>query len=209
MMNLRLFRIVAASSVLLAWNLPAASSDDNAAVRAAAPEPYVPRVLRESNTPDTTLYTLPAVTVLKEGPRPILRHAKPDYPEQFEKDNVAFFQDRVNVWKASDAIALLGNPVRQRPSFDDDGKTNGVIYAYPDPLNRYKEFELDFDGASGKLRTAFIYPVQMSWRDCRLLYGSSVSTNKGGQGRMFYSYLNRRMDVLVNAGGNVVSLGIY
>jgi len=209
MKNLRLFRIAAACSVLLAWNLPAASTDDNAAVRATAPETYVPRVLRESRTPDTTFFTLPAVTVTKEEPRPVLRRPKPQYPEQFEKDTMEFFQDRVSVWKEPDATLLLGTPTRQRSSFDDDGKPNGVIYAYADPLNRYKEFELDFDGATGKLRTAFVYPLRMSWKDCRLLYGTSVSTTKGGQGRMFYSYLNRRMDVLVNAGGNVISLGIY
>lgn len=209
MKNFRLFRIAAASSILLAWNLSAAPSDDNAAVRAPAPEPYVPHVLRESSTPDTTLFTLPGPTVIKEEPRPVVRRVKQEYPEQFEKDSVAFFQDRVNIWKESDANGLLGNPLRQRASFDDDGKPNGVIYAYADPLDRYKELELDFDGGTGKLRTAFIYPLRLSWKDCRLLYGTSVSTTKGGQGRMFYSYLNRRMDVLVNAGGNVISLGIY
>jgi hypothetical protein len=30
-----------------------------------------------------------------------------------------------------------------------------------------------------------------------------------GSGRMFYSYLNRRLDVLVEAMENVISLGIY
>lgn len=213
MKNFRLFRVAAVSSILLAWNLSAASSDDNAAPAprpaAAASETYVPRVMREFSTPDTTFYTLPAVTIVKEGPPPVLRHAIPEYPEEFQKDSVAFFQNHVNIWRQSDATALLGNPLRQRPSFDDDGKPNGTIYAYPDPLRRYKELELDFEGGAGKLRTAFIYPLKMSWQDCRVTYGTSVSATKGGQGRMFYSYLDRRMDVLVNAGGSVISLGIY
>jgi hypothetical protein len=59
------------------------------------------------------------------------------------------------------------------------------------------------------LRTVFVYPVKMTWKECRRVYGTGVATNEAGNGRMFYSYINRRMDVLVDASGNVISLGIY
>jgi hypothetical protein len=61
-----------------------------------------------------------------------------------------------------DAAGLLGASLRQRPSVDDEGESNGLIYAYSDPLHRYREFELDFKGDSGKLRTTFVYPTKIS-----------------------------------------------
>ena len=106
-------------------------------------------------------------------------------------------------------VALLGPSQSQRPAYDEDGKPNGTIYTYADPLNRYKAFEFDFATNTGKLRTLFVYPLHMNWQECRGVYGADVSTAKAGKGRTFYSYLNRRLDVLVDAGGNVISLGIY
>ena len=106
-------------------------------------------------------------------------------------------------------VALLGPSQSQRPAYDEDGKPNGTIYTYADPLNRYKAFEFDFATKTGKLRTLFVYPLHMNWQECRGVYGADVSTAKAGKGRTFYSYLNRRLDVLVDAGGNVISLGIY
>jgi hypothetical protein len=184
------------------------------------PAPYVPPVLRESQSPDTTLVTLPAGVEIPEGPRPVLRYttlaapsvpAAPasDYPADFVQDSPAFLQSHLNEWDAADAARMLGEAIRQRPSFDDDGKPNGAIYAFADPLHHYREFELDFDGDTAKLRTVFVYPLGMSWKECKKAYGASVTTTDAGSGRTFYSYLNRRLDVLVDALGNVISLGIY
>jgi hypothetical protein len=49
----------------------------------------------------------------------------------------------------------------------------------------------------------------MTWQACRRVYGASVTAADAEQGRKFYSYLNRRMDVLVDASGKVISLGFY
>jgi hypothetical protein len=165
--------------------------------------------MREAGNQQTAIFTLPVPPKILDGPPPVLRHAAPDYPDEFVRDSVAYLESRLDQWRQPDAAGVLGASLRQRPSMDDEGKSNGQIYAYSDPLRRYREFELDFEGDSGKLRTIFVYPTNMSWKDCRRAYGSGVSKADAGSGRTFYSYLNRRLDVLVDAKGNVISLGIY
>ena len=49
----------------------------------------------------------------------------------------------------------------------------------------------------------------MTWQECRRLWGARVTAHKSNQGRTFYSYLNRRLDVLVDPAGAVISLGLY
>src|SRR5207302_5041479 len=72
---------------------------------------------------------------------------------------------------------LLGEPVRQRPAYEDDQKTvSGTIHAFSDPSGRYKELELDFDSLSGVLRSVFVYPPRMTWEECRRLWGDRKST---------------------------------
>jgi hypothetical protein len=185
-----------------------------------------PTVLLHSEPPDSAIVTLPGpapepvapspVPVestrrdrAPDEPRPFLRRGKREYPPGFEEDSPKFLQGQIGQWKEFDAQDLLGKPLRQRPSFDDAGKENGHIYAYDDPMGRYKGLELDFAGDTGELRTVFIYPVKMTWQACRQVYGSNVTSAATPQGRKFYSYLNRRMDVLVDASGRVISLGFY
>ena len=186
-----------------------ASTPADSAVAPTGHIAYLPPVLREASTADTAVITLPAPPVITEGPRPVLHRTQPELPAAFQQDSMAYLESRLNQWQAPDAKTVLGEAERQRPSYDDDGKPNGSIYAYADPLHRYKGFELDFEGGSGKLRTVFLYPAKMTWRECRASYGSNVSHANAGNGRTFYSYLNRRLDVLVDASGNIISLGIY
>lgn len=137
------------------------------------------------------------------------KKAKPALPPGFAKDSAAFCQKQISLWKEADARSLLGAPLRQRPALGDDKKSvNGRIYAFSDPSGRYKELELDFD-TTGKLRTVFGYPPQMTWKECLRLWGNNVSATDARQGRTFYSYLNRRLDVLVDPKGNVISVGLY
>ena len=39
--------------------------------------------------------------------------------------------------------------------------------------------------------------------------GANVSATEGNKGRVFYSYVNRHLDVLVDHDGKVISLGLY
>lgn len=199
--NLQLLAVASAAAVL-----PLGYASDGPAVSSKA---YVPPVMREAGTARAAVFTLPVPPKILDGPPPFLRYAAPVYPSEFLQDSFAYLGSRLDRWRQPDAAALLGAAIRQRPSLDDEGKADGTIYAYSDPLRRYRELELDFEGDSGKLRTVFVYPQKMSWRECRRAYGSNVSAASTGSGRTFYSYRNRRLDVLVNASGNVISLGIY
>ena len=211
---------IAVAALVLPTGFGASSADDSGSSRAAtsaAPAPaaasaaYVPPVLREAKEADSAVITLPVPPRFEEGPPPVLRHIIPQntYPAPFVQDSVAFLTEKLSIWQQSDATELLGKETRQRTSFDDEGKPNGTIFAYDDPLHRYREFELDFEGETGKLRSVFAYPVKLSWRDCRKIYGASVTSTDAGSGRTFFSYVNRRLDVLVDASGGVISLGIY
>lgn len=193
--------------VLFAVSLAAAASDGGDPK--AKTESFVPPVLREVPTPDTAIIILPVVPPkIEEGPAPVLRHQK-TYPPEFLSDSILYLQDRLKNWALPDAEELLGQSTRQRPSVDDEGNPNGSIYAFADPLHHFREFELDFEGDTGKLRTIFVYPTKLGWKDCKKLYGNNVTAADAGTGRTFYSYQNRRLDVLVDAVGNVISLGIY
>ncbi len=143
-------------------------------------------------------------------PTPAIKpEAKPVVPSELTRESAMYCQKRIGQWKLADAKALLGEPARQRAAVDDDQVENGRIYAFHDPTGRYRELELDFDKARGVLRTVFVYPWNLSWQDCRQIWGDRVNATQANKGRMFYSYLNRRLDVLVDTGGKVISLGLY
>jgi hypothetical protein len=143
------------------------------------------------------------------APRQPKLPAKPFLPADFERDSALFTQRRIAEWSQPDAYNLFGNPLRERPAFNDDHSENGRIYAYADPTGRYRELELDFAADTGMLRTVFVYPWKMTWQECRRLWGANVDSTAAAKGRMFYSYLNRRLDVLVDPSGRVISLGLY
>jgi len=104
---------------------------------------------------------------------------------------------------------VLGEPLRQRPAYDEKKTVNGTILAFRDPSNKYKELELDFDAKSGHLRTVFVYPPRLTWQECRRQWSGPISAADAAQGRKFFSYTNRRLDVLVDPAGQVISLGWY
>ncbi len=91
----------------------------------------------------------------------------------------------------------------------EDQSETGLILAFTDPTGRYQQLELDFVNESGILRGVFAYPRNMTWQECRRLWGAHVIARNANKGRTFYSYLNRRLDVLVDAAGKVISLGLY
>lgn len=178
-----------------------------------APEPVVlpaPPAQIEAKvvTPPARLEVPP---VIPDDPQRSLpkRAAKPFYPPEFERDSAMYCQKLIGEWSLEDAGMLLGDPQGARPAFDDNQKENGVIYAFPDPTGHYRQLELDFDGATGTLRTVFGYPWNLTWQECRRQWQGNVTAAQADKGRKFYSYLNRRLDVLVDPSGKVISLGLY
>lgn len=141
-----------------------------------------------------------------DPPRPLLRHV---YPPSFEQDSASFCHDMIGQWTESDARFLLGEPAKKRSAFDDRGSQNGTIYAFSDPTKRYREIELDFDGSTGTLRTVFVYPFHLTWQEARRRWGINVNETSANNGRHFYSYADRRLDVLVDSTGSVISFGLY
>jgi hypothetical protein len=135
--------------------------------------------------------------------------AKPSPRLEIGNEVAAYCQKQIGHWKESDARKLLGGPKRQRPAYDEKKVVNGTIYAFNDPTSKYKELELDFDQKSGTLRTVFVYPPRLTWQQCRRVWDGPVAAADAAQGRKFYSYTNRRLDVLVDPAGKVISLGWY
>ncbi len=130
-------------------------------------------------------------------------------PFDFDGEIAIFLHKRVGIWTISDVWMVLGAPLRRRTPMEDNGqKLTGQILAYSDPTQTYQALELDFS-PRGTLRSLFVYPADLTWDDCRRLWGTSVRATEANKGRVFYSYLNRRLDVLVAPGGKVISLGLY
>ena len=171
-----------------------------AAARAASEK--TPSV-QQAEPADTRIVVLPGLA--PPAPKP----AEPRYPKELEGDSAAFCQARIGRWRVEDARAVLGAPATDRPSFGKGDEEDGRIYAFSDPTGRHMRLELDFDAKNGLLRTVFAYPWDMRWTDCVRLWGARVASSRANKGRTFYSYTDRRLDVLVEADGKVVSLGLY
>lgn len=135
--------------------------------------------------------------------------ARQSLPPEVGREVAAYCQKQIGHWKEGDARKLLGDPKRHRSAYDEKKTVNGIIYAYTDPTNKYKELELDFDLQTGALRTVFVYPPRLTWQQCRRLWSGPFAAADAARGRKFYSYTNRRLDVLVDPAGNVISLGWY
>ena len=165
---------------------------------APAPEPVAPA----APAPEP-------VAVVTPPKSPIELNRKAFLPPDLQKEVALFCQKLIGQWAVEDAELIFGKALRSRPSFDEKKSVNGRIYAFADPTGRYRELELDFDQSAGTLRTVFAYPKFMTWQDCRKRWNGEVSEADARQGRTFYSYLNRRLDVLVDARGKVISLGLY
>ena len=160
---------------------------------AAAPEPAKPKPAPPPKPGDAAAHTAPKVV----------------YPPGFEQNSAVFCQSMIGQWTVDDARFLLGESKRERPAYGDNQTVNGRIYAFPDPTKRFRELELDFESGTGLLRTVFVYPQNMTWQECRRQWGGAISSTDADKGRKFYSYVDRRLDVLVDAAGKVISLGLY
>jgi hypothetical protein len=140
---------------------------------------------------------------------PAAEPAKPALPPDIAKEVAFFCQKEIGRWTEADARKLLGAPVRSRAAFDERKHPDGKIFAFRDPTSRYRELELDFEANRGMLRSVYVYPQRMTWQDVRHRWRGEVSAAEAPQGRKFYSYTNRHLDVLVDGEGKVISLGLY
>lgn len=155
-------------------------------------------------------------SVARNTPRPLLEpattnasDARPQPPQEAPEELTSVWRKRIGQWTEADARKALGAPLRSRSALDERKRANGTIHAFADPTSRYRQLELDFDSKTGTLRTVFAYPRQLTWQQARRIWRGEVSAADAPAGRKFYSYSNRRMDVLVDPAGKVISLGLY
>jgi hypothetical protein len=189
---------------------------DSGQITLPGPPPVTPSLKKIAGVPPVAkLAPLPRKLVedaTLRQPLPLPAAAVPVKPSpllEIGREVAAYCQKQIGHWKEGDARKLLGEPKRQRPAYDEKRAVNGTIYAFTDPTGKYKELELDFDLQSGSLRTVFVYPPRLTWQECRRLWNGPVAAADAAQGRKFYSYTNRRLDVLVDPAGKVISLGWY
>jgi hypothetical protein len=173
------------------------------------PGPPAPIAAPEAAPPKVTETALPRIPPATDDQPPVLRRAARVFPAGFDSDSALFCQAMIGQWTEAEAQALLGEPTRQRLALGEDQSETGLILAFPDPTGHYKELELDFANETGVLRGVFAYPWKMTWQECRGLWGAHVIARKANQGRTFYSYQDRRLDVLADPAGTVISLGLY
>ncbi len=175
----------------------------------ALPGPAPAIAAPQAASPAIAEGAVPPIPSASDDQPPVLRRAVRLYPPEFERDSALFCQTMIGQWTEADARALLGEASRQRLALGEDPSETGRIFAFPDPTGRYRELELDFANETGALRGVFAYPWKMTWQECRRLWGARVTARKADHGRTFYSYLNRRLDILVDPTGKVISLGLY
>jgi hypothetical protein len=150
----------------------------------------------------------PAPAAVEDRPQ-ALRRAAPKLPAELAAESAIYLHQQLGKWTHDDARRIFGEPRRHRFAYDETRRMDGHIYAFPDPSGRYREFELDFDKETGLLRSVFAYPSNLKWDQCRKAWAGTVNSTDAANGRKFYSYVNRHLDVLVDRAGTVISLGLY
>jgi hypothetical protein len=186
--------------------IPPASDDQPPVLRRAAP---IAAPAPAPEPPKVAEAALPRIPPASDDQPPVPGQAARVFPAGFDSDSALFCQAMIGVWTEAEAQALLGEPSRQRLALGEDQSESGLIFAFADPSGHYQELELDFASETGVLRGVYAYPWKMTWQECRGLWGANVISRKANLGRTFYSYLNRRLDVLVDGSGKVISLGLY
>jgi len=129
-------------------------------------------------------------------------------PDEMRKASFAFLEKQMGVWTLQDAEHVLGKPARARDAFS--GSTiDGEIYAFPDPTNAMREFELNFSKATGRLRGVYAYPYRATVQEAQALWGKNYREIKNPNGTRSFLYKDRRLIVLADTHDVVISLGVY
>ncbi len=129
-------------------------------------------------------------------------------PDEMRKGAFLFLERQMGTWKLDDARAVLGEPTRQRDALAGT-KVDGVIYAFRDPTNGMREFELNFGNSTGRLRAVYAYPYRATLREAQALWGRNYKEVKYPNGNRSYVYRDRRLIVLTDKNDLVISIGVY
>jgi hypothetical protein len=113
-----------------------------------------------------------------------------------------YLQSKIGTLGQEDASKELGEPTR--PFSVVDGPP-GKVYSYADPMRLYREFVLNFDAVTGKLREVY----NITWKRYHEIVEGKVKTVRDKGGTNFYIYTNRRLRVHVDDIGNVIGLSVF
>ena len=141
----------------------------------------------------------------KTTPAPTSAPSSP-LPEDMKKSSALYLSGKLGVWTVGDAKKELGESISYRegtPAYPSS------IFAFDDPTKQFRMFELSFSKSSLKLENIYMYPWNMSWDQCKQLWGSNIRITKNPDGTKFYSYKDRKINVLVTRQGQVQSIGLY
>lgn len=133
----------------------------------------------------------------------------PKPSDEMKNGSLVYVEGKIGKWSDQDATRELGSPVRHRPFYDPQKTIIGDIYAYPDPTHGLREFELAFDNKTKLLTNVFGYPLNMTWEECKRLWGDNARTVKNADGTRFRAYRDRHLNVMLDKSDKVISLGIY
>jgi S1-C subfamily serine protease len=125
------------------------------------------------------------------------------------KDGIGQYLDkRLGQWTVDDAHSLLGDSTAHRFAYDLHQTVDGDVYSFADPTRYARLLELNFDLKTQKLRAVYIYPYNLTWDDCKRLWGENVQRVRNPDGTKFFAYKDRRLTVLLDKKDNVISIGL-
>jgi S1-C subfamily serine protease len=134
----------------------------------------------------------------------------PQPSEDMKKGSFVYVGGKIGRWTDKDAARELGPAVRHRPGYDNQNRVViSDIFAYADPTRAVREFELSFDNKTSVLTNVFGYPWDMTWDQCKQLWGTNARTVRNPDGTHFHLYRDRHLNVLTNKDDKVISLGVY
>lgn len=184
----------------------------------AIPIDYARGMLGMSQTQSlASIYEPPALPDVKtestpEAPKTSTTSAVISIPDEMRKGPFVYLSKQMGVWKLDDARQILGAPIRQRDAFDGAKKVDGVVYAFSDPTGAAAEIELNFPNATGILRGVYIHPGSvhpMRLAEAQKIWGRDYKEVKNGNGTRTYLYQKRRLLLIADKNGTVITIGVY
>lgn len=130
------------------------------------------------------------------------------FAEMLQSGLAEFLDDRLLKWMDNDASSTMGEPLSHRYGYDNAHNVTQDIFSYSDPTLQMQKVELGFDVKTRRLTNIYLYPLRMTWDECKNLYGTRYRVQYL-EGRKFYLYKDRRLNVQVDKHNNVFSMGLY
>ncbi|MEO8593480.1 MAG: trypsin-like peptidase domain-containing protein [Candidatus Solibacter sp.] len=169
------------------------------------PEPAAPK-----SEPEPTVPPQPSTPAAPAAAATSLSPTEPrKIPDEMRTNVAGFLEKKLTAWTEDEAKVPLGEPARHRYGYDQQKTIVSNIFAYRDPTNVYREFELAFDAKTKRMVGVYLYPVNMTWEQCKKLWGENVNTIKNADGSRIYAYKERHVNVLITKEGKVINVGLY